>query len=296
MPYRRHREGEPLDSTNLQDNLTEMGDKVNKVRRERLIRKALRREHIPSYVPPGYDWTTANDLLGLSSMTVIGGNSWTGSWHKRKIDQAAWSLSAPTFTDWQVFETNPYGVTPSSVGIPNGWRIPQGIVTERQERAIPVGTLQEFNILANFSMNLTDVGVDITDWDSDPTAAVVCIGIRDDNNPIRFFCIERSIRIFPRDGFQFGDVGTFCLITQDDVDAFEQRFQLAPGTAQITRVFGAVSSLLFGMHPTLTGVSSEIGPTGRILAAPPPTSDNVGGIRIDRANFDILPVQKGGID
>jgi len=282
MTYRRPREGEALDATTLEaDLVTALEDLTNQVFAASLVRRALRRDHVPGPITPDFDYDPVT-REGLSTMGAVALAAFN-----TEIAE-----TSPSVYDWQEFSAAlpkaPYG--PAATWGTTGWRIVDGTAATSEyaaERRFPATDFSEHRLLVNFSADFSEVGGPPENGTANNTneAALVAIGIEDDGG--RRYVILRSIRAFSRESFKGGDIGTFTVLNEQDVADLETHHQLTPGSATVVAAFAVISCQYFkGYYTEPFAASDGTNLNGRV---------NQPGVTIGNYNFDILPIPVGGI-
>ena len=251
------KEGDALESADLNAKFTDIETAVNAVAADDISRGAFRRDHLPDSVSSV--WKTAPARGGL---TATGPDNPEPEVYQNGLVVQYEASGGPPVVDqyraiWQQFSsvgTPGAGAAPPPYGpgIGPGWRIPayDGDIAFAAERRLAAGWDPDGAanygvdaLLCNFGLNLVDVvepvnynqggGLDLGDGTSLGEIAGkgtiwLAIGFEDESQ--NRYIVERSIRAFPVEATIRGDVSIFTVIRGEDV----------PQGRTVEAVFGAV--------------------------------------------------------
>lgn len=251
------KEGDALESADLNSKFTDIETAVNNVAAEDIDRGAFRRDHLPDSVDSV--WTSAPVRGGL---TATGPDNPDPEIYANGLIVQYEASGGPPVVDqyraiWQQFSSAPTtgaGPAPAPYGPGGGpgWRIPahNGYLQFAAERRLAAGWdpdgAENYGVdalLCNFGLNLVDVVEPVSynpggalDLDGSTIFGEIAgkgtiwlaIGFEDDSG--NRYIVERSIRAFPVEATIRGDVSIFTALRGNDV----------PQGRSVVAVFGAV--------------------------------------------------------
>lgn len=260
------RDGTDLTSTNLQNALNSVRDRLNDVEEEDVRRHAFRRDHMPnlhdasgsglfSEYWAGYNHDSgtpaAYDAAYNNQLHATGAGSWVGA---SPINLQTFSTGSSTGSGGSSGSPAiaPYGPISSQQ---TGWRIPadDGDIT----RAAEIGTPSAFSmtteaiagvfVRAQIELGSTTVAASVSE------GMAIAIGWKDGSGSRHV--VERSFRFYGKHVVTKGTLATGCFLTQTDLTA---------GDGTVATIFMVIAQAVSGPgtplnDPDTSANSNEIG-------------------------------------
>ena len=305
------KEGDALESADLNAKFTDIESAVNAVAADDISRGAFRRDHLPNSVDSV--WKTAPTRGGL---TATGPDNPDPEVYQNGLIVQYRSPVGPPQEDeyravWQQFSTaattglgggGAPAPAPYGPGVGPGWRIPayDGDISFAAERRLAAGWDPDGAanygvdaLLCNFGLNLVDnpsatiynesmQGSDFfRNRDRVGTGTIwLAIGFEDDSG--NRYIVERSIRAFPVEATIRGDVSIFTALRGNDV----------PQGRSVVAVFGAVLTQTPGTFGVIRP-GRAITPPGPVQATfiDSPNSNVASEVLFDYYHFTYEPIR-----